>query len=245
MFNINCLQLRYYDTSEDSHCKGFIDLAEVTSVMPLKNVQGAPKKADEKAFFEVWAWYYYMRYKCVLTNKCSTQCITGFHKFWKKIQGSPKYFPTCVYMNALNPMWTTWILPCVCQWPESYPVYVSDLNPTLWISMTWILPCVCQWPESYPVYVTDLNPALCMSVTWILPCVCQWPESYPVYINDLNPALCMSLTWILELCMSLTWILPCVCQWHESYPVYVNDLNSTLCMSLTWILPCVCHWPES
>lgn len=46
-------QLRYYDAMEDSNCKGFIDLAEVVSVQPIKNVQGAPKKSDENAFFEV------------------------------------------------------------------------------------------------------------------------------------------------------------------------------------------------
>ena len=47
------LQLRYYDSSEDSHCKGFIDLAEVVSVAPIHSVQGAPKRAEEGAFFEV------------------------------------------------------------------------------------------------------------------------------------------------------------------------------------------------
>jgi myotubularin-related protein 5/13 len=46
-------QLRYYDSHEDIHCKGFIDLQEVISASPIKNVQGAPKKADENAFFEV------------------------------------------------------------------------------------------------------------------------------------------------------------------------------------------------
>jgi len=46
-------ELRYYDSQEDSHCKGYIDLAEVQSVTPLKNVQGAPKKADDNAFFEL------------------------------------------------------------------------------------------------------------------------------------------------------------------------------------------------
>ena len=46
-------QLRYYDTAEDGNCKGFIDLAEVVNVASLKNVQGAPKKADDNAFFEV------------------------------------------------------------------------------------------------------------------------------------------------------------------------------------------------
>ena len=52
-------QLRYYDSSEDSHCKGFIDLADVVSVSPItfKNVQGAPKKSDENAFFEVGLSY--------------------------------------------------------------------------------------------------------------------------------------------------------------------------------------------
>ena len=46
-------QLRYYDAMEDSHCKGFIDLAEVVSVQPVKNMPGAPKKADENSFIEV------------------------------------------------------------------------------------------------------------------------------------------------------------------------------------------------
>lgn len=49
---------------EDSHCKGFVDLAEVISVTPSLSVQaGMPKKAtnsttstatsDEKTFFDV------------------------------------------------------------------------------------------------------------------------------------------------------------------------------------------------
>ena len=50
---MSIFQLRYYDSQEDSHCKGYIDLAEVQSVTPLKNVQGAPKKAEDSAFFEV------------------------------------------------------------------------------------------------------------------------------------------------------------------------------------------------
>ena len=50
-----CLQLRYYDEKDDAHCKGFIDLAEVVSVAPTKPAPGAPKKADETAFFEVSA----------------------------------------------------------------------------------------------------------------------------------------------------------------------------------------------
>lgn len=46
-------QLRYYDAVEDSHCKGLIDLSEVISVSPSLLIQGAPKRADEKAFFDV------------------------------------------------------------------------------------------------------------------------------------------------------------------------------------------------
>nr|XP_022319345.1 myotubularin-related protein 13-like isoform X2 [Crassostrea virginica] len=46
-------QLRYYDSEEDTNCKGFIELFEVQSVQPIRNVQGAPKKADENAFFEL------------------------------------------------------------------------------------------------------------------------------------------------------------------------------------------------
>ncbi|XP_052823707.1 myotubularin-related protein 13 isoform X6 [Octopus bimaculoides] len=46
-------QLRYYDAMEDSSCKGYIDLGEVVSVQPIKNVQGAPKKSDENGCFEL------------------------------------------------------------------------------------------------------------------------------------------------------------------------------------------------
>ncbi|KAK7481835.1 hypothetical protein BaRGS_00026861, partial [Batillaria attramentaria] len=46
-------QMRYYDAMEDSHCKGYIDLAEVESVQPVKTMPGAPKKAEENSFIEV------------------------------------------------------------------------------------------------------------------------------------------------------------------------------------------------
>jgi len=46
-------QLRYYDEKDDTHCRGFIELAEVVHVSSTKPVPGAPKKADETAFFEV------------------------------------------------------------------------------------------------------------------------------------------------------------------------------------------------
>ncbi|XP_076471850.1 myotubularin-related protein 13-like isoform X2 [Babylonia areolata] len=46
-------QLRYYDAMEDSNYRGFIDLAEVESVQPVKIMPGAPKKADENSFIEV------------------------------------------------------------------------------------------------------------------------------------------------------------------------------------------------
>lgn len=49
-----CLQLRYYDTQDDNNCKGYVDLKDVVYVMAVKNVQGAPKKVDENAFFEVF-----------------------------------------------------------------------------------------------------------------------------------------------------------------------------------------------
>lgn len=48
-----CKQLRYYDQQQDESSKDIIDLKDVVAVTPLKNVQGAPKKADENAFFEV------------------------------------------------------------------------------------------------------------------------------------------------------------------------------------------------
>ncbi|ESO95293.1 hypothetical protein LOTGIDRAFT_232003 [Lottia gigantea] len=46
-------ELRYYDAMEDSSYKGLINLADVESVIPQKNLPGAPKKAEENSFFEI------------------------------------------------------------------------------------------------------------------------------------------------------------------------------------------------
>lgn len=46
-------QLRYYDTREDFQCRDHIDLSEVTRVVESSAAPGAPKKSEDRCFFEL------------------------------------------------------------------------------------------------------------------------------------------------------------------------------------------------
>ncbi|XP_012944799.1 myotubularin-related protein 13 isoform X2 [Aplysia californica] len=48
-------QLRYHESIDDPHPRGYIDLAEVESVSLVKSMPGAPKRADENSFIEIRA----------------------------------------------------------------------------------------------------------------------------------------------------------------------------------------------
>ncbi|XP_054263415.1 myotubularin-related protein 13 [Macrosteles quadrilineatus] len=71
-------QLRYYDAMEDSHCKGFIDLAEVMSVSQAPPMPGPPKKTDDKSFFD-------LRTSRRTYNFCASDAITA-QEWIEKIQ---------------------------------------------------------------------------------------------------------------------------------------------------------------
>ena len=49
--------MRYYDAVEDSNCRGFIDLAEVESVQPVKGFPGTSKKSEDNSIFEVFIFH--------------------------------------------------------------------------------------------------------------------------------------------------------------------------------------------
>lgn len=46
-------QLRYYDTREDFQCRGHIDLSEVARVVESTSAPVAPKKSEDRCFFEL------------------------------------------------------------------------------------------------------------------------------------------------------------------------------------------------
>ena len=144
---VSVLQLRYYDSEEDANCKGYIDLFDVISVQSIKNVQGAPKKSDENAFFEV---------KFIVERSKSFIGINieGLKYTFLVCMGKWNGMVACKSFSSASQRLTRDQCPFICDMAERLlkqceqtTTYLYMLDNYRLFSTTFVFAFLCHWPK--------------------------------------------------------------------------------------------------